>query len=245
MKNQFHIFIIKHGWLHTGGYENTEKATEIFLNDVPFPPYTLLEEHRASTAYRRSPFSLVGDGFLCIGDSACMSKSFSGEAIESSWSASLIAVDVIHKFLSENLPLTMKNMWEINVLYFRDQGAKLAALLAQIPGAANTTKNDVIYLFRKNFIFSSRDFTSMWENLEMDMSFGRMIKIVWLFLWGLISRQFSKKALSTMLKYMKISGAIRKHYENFPEDIDDFDDWVKEAEILWNPVEKMRYTLED
>ena len=79
----------------------------------------------------------------------------------------------------------------------------------------------------------------------MDMSFGRMIKIVWLFLWGLISRQFSKKALSTMLKYMKISGAIRKHYENFPEDIDDFDDWVKEAEILWNPVEKMRYTLED
>ncbi len=228
-----------------GGYENTEKATEIFLNDVPFPPYTLLEEHRASTAYRRSPFSLVGDGFLCIGDSACMSKSFSGEAIESSWSASLIAVDVIHKFLSENLPLTMKNMWEINVLYFRDQGAKLAALLAQIPGAANTTKNDVIYLFRKNFIFSSRDFTSMWENLEMDMSFGRMIKIVWLFLWGLISRQFSKKALSTMLKYMKISGAIRKHYENFPEDIDDFDDWVKEAEILWNPVEKMRYTLED
>lgn len=228
-----------------GGYENTEKAAEIFLKDVPFPSYTLLEEHRATTAYRRSPFSLVGNGFLCIGDSACMSKSFSGEAIESSWSASLIAVDVIHKLLSENLPLTMKNMWEINLLYFRNQGAKLAALLAQIPGAANTTKNDVIYLFKKNFIFSGRDFTSMWENLEMDMGFGRMIKIVWLFLWGLISRQFSKKALSTMLKYMKISGAIRRHYEEYPENVEDFTEWVKKAEELWSPVEKMRYTLED
>ena len=85
----------------------------------------------------------------------------------------------------------------------------------------------------------------MWKNLEMDMNLGRMIKIVGLFLWGLISRQFSKKALSTMLKYMKISGAIRKHYENYPENIEDFSDWVKEAEELWSPVEKMRYTLEE
>ena len=205
-----------------GGYENTEKAAEIFLKDVPFPPYTLLEEHRATTAYRRSPYSLVGNGFLCIGDSACMSKSFSGEAIESSWGASLIAVDVIHRLLEENLPLSMKNMWDVNIRYFRDRGAKLAALLAQIPGAANTTKKDVIYLFRKNFIFSSRDFTSMWENLELDMSLGRMIKIVWLFLWGLISRQFSKRALLTMLKYMKISGAVREHYENYPESVENF-----------------------
>ncbi len=228
-----------------GGYKNAEKAAEIFLKDVPFPPYTILEEHRATTAYRRSPFSLVGNGFLCIGDSACMSKSFSGEAIESSWSASLIAVDVIQRLLKEKLPLTMKNMWDINIFYFRDQGAKLAALLAQIPGAANTTKKDVTYLFKKSFIFSGRDFTSMWQNLEMDMNFGRMIKIVGLFLWGIISRQFSRKALSTMLKYMKISDAIRKHYEDFPENIDLFDDWVIKAEELWNPVEKMKYTLEN
>ena len=228
-----------------GGYENTEKAAEIFLKDVPFPPYTLLEEHRATTAYRRSPYSLVGNGFLCIGDSACMSKSFSGEAIESSWGASLIAVDVIHRLLEENLPLSMKNMWDVNIRYFRDRGAKLAALLAQIPGAANTTKKDVIYLFRKNFIFSSRDFTSMWENLELDMSLGRMIKIVWLFLWGLISRQFSKRALLTMLKYMKISGAVREHYENYPESVENFDEWIKTAEELWSSVEKMKFTLED
>jgi len=226
-----------------GGYGNQEKATEIFLKEVPFPPYEILEVHKATTAYRRSPFSLVGNGFFCIGDSACMSKSFSGEAIESSWNMSLTASDVIHTTLVKNLELNRENLWSINVLFFRNRGAKLAALLAQIPGAANMTKKDVIYLFKKSFIFSGRDFTSMWENLELDMSFGRMLKIVGLFLWGLLTRQFSKKALGTMLKYMKISGRIREHYENFPETPKDFDDWTEKADGLWRHVEKMKFTL--
>ena len=227
-----------------GNYENQEKAMKIFLQDVPFPPYEILEVHKATTAYRRSPFSLVGNGFFCIGDSACMSKSFSGEAIESSWHASLIAIDLIDNCLKQNLDLNKENLWSINVGFFRGQGAKLAALLAQIPGAANTTKKDVTYLFKKDFIFSGRDFTSMWENLEIELPFGRLLKIIGLFLWGLITRQFSRKALSTMLKYMGISGKIRKHYEEYPEDPNNFEDWVEKAQTLWEPVEKMKYTLE-
>ena len=84
----------------------------------------------------------------------------------------------------------------------------------------------------------------MWEKLEMDMSFGRLIKIVGLFFWGIISHQFSRKALSTMLKYMKISGKIRKHYERYPENLETFKSWTLKAEELWAPVEKMRFTLE-
>ncbi|MCJ7626256.1 MAG: hypothetical protein MUO76_22425, partial [Anaerolineaceae bacterium] len=228
-----------------GSYENQEKAMKIFLKDVSLPPYDVLEVHKATTAYRRSPCSLVGNDFFCAGDSACMSKSFSGEAIESSWSTSLIAIDVIDNCLKQNLDLNKENLWPINVGYFRGQGAKLAALLAQIPGAANTTKKDVTYLFKKNFIFSGRDFTSMWENLEIELPFGRLLKIIGLFLWGLITRQFSRKALSTMLKYMGVSGKIRKHYEEFPENPNDFNSWTKKAEELWSPVEKMKYTLED
>jgi flavin-dependent dehydrogenase len=226
-----------------GGYENQEKATEIFLKDVPLPPFEILEVHKATTAYRRSPYSLVGNGFFCIGDSACMSKSFSGEAIESSWNACLKATDIIDNPLKQGLDLTKENLWQINVQYFRDRGAKLAALLAQIPGAANTTKKDVTYMFKHNFIFSGRDFTSMWKKLELEISFGRMIKILGLFLWGLLTKQFSKKALSTMLKYMKISGKIRKHYEQFPENVNKFGEWVKIAEDLWSQVEKMEFTL--
>ena len=226
-----------------GGYENQEKATAIFLKDVPFPPFDILEVHKATTAYRRAPYSLIGNGFLCIGDSACMSKSFSGEAIESSWNASLIATEVINNLLKQDIQLTQENLWQINVQYFRNRGAKLAALLAQIPGAANTTEKDVSYMFKHNFIFSGRDFTSMWENLELEISLWRMLKIIGLFLWGLITKQFSKKALATMLKYMKISGKIRKLYEQFPVNVNEFEKWVERAEDLWNQVEKMKFNL--
>jgi digeranylgeranylglycerophospholipid reductase len=228
-----------------GGFHNTEKAAQLFLKEVSFPPYEVIEEHRATTAYRRSPFSIVGEGFFCIGDSACLSKSFSGEAIESSWNVSLYAIDLIDDLLNKGKNLNKANLWPINVQFFRNRGAKLAALLAQIPGAANTTKKDVEYLFKRDFIFSSRDFTAMWTKLELDMNLGRLIKIIFLFLWGLISRQFSRKALSTMLKYMKISGKIRKHYEKYPSEPEGFEAWAKRAGELWNPVEKMRYTLED
>jgi flavin-dependent dehydrogenase len=227
-----------------GGYENQEKAMKIFLEDVPLPPYEIIEIHKDTTAYRRSPLSLVGNGFFCIGDSACMSKSFSGEAIESSWEAAQLATEVIDDLLGKNLELTQNNLWPINVKYFRGRGAKLTALLAQIPSAANLTKSDVSYLFKHDIIFSGKDFQSMWENLELNFSFGRLLKIIGLFLWGLITNKFSRRALSSMLKYMKISGELRKHYENYPEDPREFDDWEDQAIKLWEPVEKMRFTLE-
>ena len=46
-----------------------------------------------------------------------------------------------------------------------------------------------------------------------------------------------------MLKYMKISGRIRAHYENFPEDPKDFDLWSEKANELWSHVEKMKFNL--
>ena len=227
-----------------GGFENAEKANRIFLENISFPPYEILEEHKATTVYRRSPYSLVGDGFFCIGDSACMTKPFNGEGISLSWAVAKIATDIIIKALKSPDYYVPKNkLWEINVRYYRDIGAKLAALLAQIPVAANTTKKEMEYLFKNNIIFSGKDFEDMNHDHELHIGFGRMIKIVAVFVWGLVTRQFSRVTLHSMLKYMKISDKIRKHYEKFPEKLEYFNEWVQKAEELWAPVEKMEFTL--
>lgn len=226
-----------------GGFENTEKANKIFLDNFSFPPYEILETHRATTAYRRQPYTLVADGFFCIGDSACMTKPFNGEGISLSWATAKIATEVIDKALQSSDYISKEELWAINVQYFRDYGAKLAALLAQIPVAANTTKKEMEYLFKKNIIFSGKDFEDMNYYYELKIGFGRMIKIVAIFIWGLLTRQFSRSTLGSMLKYMKISDKIRKHYEKFPENSQNFDEWVQKAEELWSSVEKMRFTL--
>ncbi len=226
-----------------GGYENVEKANKIFLENIHFPPYEILEEHKATTVYRRSPYSLVGDGFFCIGDSACMTKPFNGEGISLSWIVAKIATDVFIKALKSPNYVSKNELWDINIRYYRDIGAKLAALLAQIPVAANTTKKEMEYLFKKNIIFSGKDFEHMNQYHELHINFGRMIKIIAVFIWGLITQQFSRSTLNSMLKYMKISDKIRKHYEKFPENPEYFNEWVQKAEELWNPVEKMKFIL--
>jgi len=226
-----------------GGFKNTEKAAEIFLKNISFPSYKILEEHRATTVYRRSPYSLVGDGFLCLGDSACMTKAFSGEGISLTWAFCTIATAIINRTLQKSDYICKEDLWEINVQYFRNDGAKLAALLAQIPGAANTSKKEMEYLYKRNIIFSGRDFEDMNKYNELQIGFGRMLKIIIVFLFGLLTGQFSKTTLSSILKYMKISGKIRKHYENYPENPLNFEEWVEKADDLWNPVEKMKFTL--
>lgn len=230
-----------------GGFENAERAFDIFNKTYPIPPYTLLEEHRATTTYHRSPFSLVSDAFVCIGDSACMTEPHSGEGVKCAWGACEIIVDTIHEVLTrENPPdfLSRGDLWNINVQYFRNQGAKLASLLSQIPEAANISAKDMNFLFKKDIIFGAKDFEDMNKYYELKIDGKRMMKIVSSFFGGLLSRQISLKAIRSILRSMKISGAIREHYEQYPAKLLLFTEWQEKAEHLWSKVGKMKFTLE-
>jgi flavin-dependent dehydrogenase len=230
-----------------GSFQNTERAFEIFNKAFPVPAYTLLEEHRATTTYRRSPYSLVSDAFACVGDSACMTEPHSGEGIKCAWGACSLIADTIHEQLAtENPPdfITRKNLWKINVQYYRNQGAKLAGLLSQIPKAANMSEDDVNFLFKKDIIFSSKDFEDMNKYYELKIDGKRMRKIISTFLGGVISRKLSMKAVKSMLNSMKISGVIREHYEKFPKKLLLFPEWKEKADKLWSKVGKMQFTLE-
>ena len=231
-----------------GGFENTEKAFQIFNIAFSVPAYKILEEHRAITTYRRSPYSLVAEAFVCVGDSACMTEPHSGEGIKCAWGACDIIVDTVHELLTKEKPsdyLSRKELWKINVQYFRNQGAKLAALLAQIPDAANISAKDMNFMFKKDIIFSVKDFEDMNTDYELKIPRSRMAKIISLLTKGVISGKLSLKTIRSMLNSMKVSGSIRAHYEQFPEQVLLFSEWVQQAEKLWSKVGKMRFTLDE
>ena len=58
-------------------YEKGEEVLKDFLNTVQIPEYDIVKFERGSTPYRRSPFSMVADGILILGDAACLTKPFS------------------------------------------------------------------------------------------------------------------------------------------------------------------------
>ncbi|MHA1299832.1 MAG: NAD(P)/FAD-dependent oxidoreductase [Candidatus Helarchaeota archaeon] len=216
-----------------GSYDNAEQILNDFFSMTDFPPFEIEKFERGITPYRRPPYSLVSDAFLCMGDSACITKPFSGEGITATWTLCKIASDVVDLALQTENYLSKELLWDINVQYFREQGAKFAELFAQLPGAANTTAKEMIYLFKKNIIFSEKDLVEVNRDFEVKLSTGKTLKIVFSMLWGLLTRKFSRKNLSGLLHSLSIASKIRKHYENYPKEVLEFKNWVKKASTLW------------
>ncbi|NHI93896.1 MAG: hypothetical protein EAX96_15515 [Candidatus Lokiarchaeota archaeon] len=216
-----------------GSYENSEKVLKDFLACTEFPPFDIEKIERGITPYRRPPYSLVGDAFICIGDSACITKPFSGEGVTASWTLCKIAAEIADEALKNEGYISRDLLWDVNVQYFRDQGAKFAENFAQLPGAANTTAKEMNYLFQKDIIFSEQDLLEVNRDFEIKMSFVKTIKLVGKMLLGLLSRNFSRKNLFGLVGALGTAGKIRKHYESFPKDVNDFDKWVEKAKKLW------------
>jgi len=217
----------------TGSFEHAEEVLEDFFNTIELPLYKVDHMERGVTPYRRPPYSFVGDGFLCLGDSACITKPFSGEGITASWTLCQIAAEVAGEALQRGDRLSQESLWEINVRYIKDQGAKFAGILATIPSAANTTKKENSYLFRKDVIFSEEDLTDMNREFEMHLTTAKILKMFGVIILGLFTRNYSFSSLKALLKSVVVSGKIRSHYAAFPSSSESFKSWSDTAEQLW------------
>ncbi|MHA1256201.1 MAG: FAD-dependent monooxygenase, partial [Promethearchaeota archaeon] len=218
-----------------GSYEKVAKVRDDFLEKANFPPYEVIKSERGFTPYRRPPYSLVGDGFLCIGDAAAITYPFSGHGVTATWMLCMIAADVLEHTLQQEGYITREKLWNINVRYYRNQGAQFAGLFMQLSGILSFTEKEWNYLVKSNIIYRSRkgEIPEPNKEYEADMSFGEILKIALSLLSGVIKRKLSFKNVKKLLKANGQAGKIRKHYENYPENLDDFDEWAKNADELW------------
>lgn len=216
--------------------ENAEKAQQEFLAErFPGVGHRFVKKTWGKTPYRRSPFSLVADGVLIVGDAAFMTKPFSGEGVTSGFTACQIAAEVAHAALTAHRQ-TRQDLWAYNVRYFRDQGAKFAALFAQLPAASQLSRAEVNYLFEADIIFSSYDFEQMNRIFEVPMGPARLLGMAGKLLKGGLTGRFSWSGLGRLLRAVAIAGQIRQHYEQYPEDPRDFPAWEAKARALWAKV---------
>ncbi len=182
--------------------------------------------------FRRPPFSLVGNGFLGVGDSVCQNKPFSGEGVTSGYTACKIAIEVITAALAAG-DFSRESLWSYNTRYFRSQGAKFAGGLAQLPAVVSLSRSDINYLFRREVIFSSKDFEEMNRNYETQMGTGKLIGIAAALLWGVITGQFSLESLRKFLDVSGQAGSLKNHYLAYPQTPVDFPAWAAKARQLW------------
>ena len=218
-----------------GGYEHAERVHREFLAERFPNQHRLVKRCQGPTPFRRPPYSLVGNGFVVMGDAAFMTKPFSGEGVTSGFTACQIAAEVVAAALSKG-DVSRAALWPYNVRYFRDQGLKFAELLAQLPAAAELSRRDVNYLFEQDIIFSGEDFTKMNRDFEVQRSTGEVLSLAAKLVWGVISGQFSAASLKALLGAMSVSGKLRATYERYPETPAGFEAWVAEVRPLWEAV---------
>jgi len=219
-----------------GSLEQAERVQDEFLAErFPGVQHKLLRKTWGRTPYRRPPLSLVTDGLMVVGDAAFLTKPFSGEGVTSGFEACSIAAETASAALKKG-DTGKRALWPLNVSYFRGQGAKFAGLLAQLPAAAGLGREDVNYLFRKNVIFSSRDFESMNRDFEVKLGPVWMLAVAVKLVLGRLGGGLSKKGFKSLLDAMKAAAEIRAHYEAFPDDPFRFDEWALAARRLWGEV---------
>lgn len=218
-----------------GSYKQAERVHQEFLAERFPNPHRLVKRCQGPTPFRRPPYSLVGDGFVVMGDAAFMTKPFSGEGVTSGFTGCQIAAEVATAALSKG-DASRAALWPYNARYFRDQGAKFAELLAQLPAAAELSRRDVNYLFKQDIIFSGEDFVRMNRDFQVQRSTSEVLSLAAKLVWGVISGQFSAASLKALLGAMSVSGKLGAAYERYPETPAGFETWVAEVRPLWEAV---------
>ncbi len=213
-------------------YAYARKCMDAFEKAIPLPEYALEYEEAACTPYRRPPFSFVTDGFLVIGDAACLTKPMNGEGIPSAWVHCTPAAQVVIDALKDGKYPTKESLWAVNTMYQRGEGAAYAGQRAMLIGAVDMTPEDNDYLFEKGIIFRSDEEPEV-KNLPAAL------------LAGVMKGKFTFRAFRTLMSATLKGMALEKHYKAYPETPEGFPAWEKKAQKLWDRAGSMADTVHD
>ena len=213
-------------------YDYARKCMAKFEANIKLPEYELQYEEMGCTPYRRPPFSFVTDGFLVIGDAACLTHPMSGEGIPTAWAHCQPAADIVYRSFRQGDGPTKEALWEINTAYQRGEGAEFAGLRATLVGAVDMSMKDNDYMFKKSIVFKSDD-------EEMKGSIPLML------IKGVLTGQFSVHALKSLLRASGIGSSLEKHYRQFPDSPEGYFAWKEKAERLWTRAGTMADNVKD
>jgi len=212
-------------------FDYAEEMFAKFAETVKLPPHELKYKERGITPYRRPPYSFVGDGFIAMGDAACLTRPYSGEGVASAMVQLDIAAQVVCSLLDKEAPLTRETLWPINKRYIEAQGKVYAGSLAMLIGAVASSIKENDYFFRHDIIFSQKTFANMDTGIEFPTS--EMVSMGLKMIWGVITGRIKAATVASLLRAMKNSGKVVKLYTDYPETPDGFDLWAVHADNIW------------
>lgn len=220
-------------------FEQAEKIYKEFENNIPLPEHEIQYFERGTTPYCRCPYSFAADNFIATGDAACLTKPLNGEGVTSSMVHMEIAAKVLSKALKKG-KTRKEDLWEINSLYNKAQGADFCFLRTVLTKAVNAKAEEWEYFFQNDIIFSEDLMNSVSTGEEIALTPGLIGKMVKDIAKGMKKGIITKETVKTVGAGVILGINLKNHYLNFPKTPDGFNDWCKKSDKLWEKVGKMK-----
>ncbi len=220
-----------------GGFDVAEKVYGLFEKTVKLPAHKVTRIEKGRTPYHRAPYSFVSDGFIAMGDAACLTKPNCGEGCTAALALSDIAVDVASKVMANGAYPTREALWSINKRYNDTQGKEFASLMALLGSVIRHSAKTNEYLFKKDVIFSCKLLSSMGNGIQL--SFADYAKTLIFIVIGLVTGNIKPAELKAVIEAIVTSGKLTAHYEKYPATPEGYEAWAKEAELLWAKTGKV------
>nr|MDO8115542.1 FAD-dependent monooxygenase [Candidatus Sigynarchaeota archaeon] len=216
-------------------FENAERLMNEVIDRYNYPPFELVKREFAYFPLSPPPYSLVGDGFFCAGDSASIINPFAARGIVETWTLIKNVASVFDEALKTTGYLSRERLWNANVNHFRNEGADLAHTLMTASIVHYLTEDEINLIFEKirPIVDPPRNDTDDTASEEFSLSVGMLAKILCRVLGWLIRRKVSLNSIKHVLRINGLAGKIKKHYQKYPADHGGLEAWAREADEIW------------
>jgi flavin-dependent dehydrogenase len=177
---------------------------------------------------------------MVAGDAAMMNKPFSGEGVTSAFTACVIAVEVASRALGSD-DVTRESLWEYNVRYFRDQGAKFAFLTAALPALMSISAEEMDFFFEIPGILTEEGSLALQRDYVVKSDPGAALGAVPAVIKGLARGKLRPSTLLRVGRGALVASFLTMFYERYPADSTGFGAWLRIASPLWRKVDEARH----
>ncbi|MFX0102228.1 MAG: geranylgeranyl reductase family protein [Candidatus Hodarchaeota archaeon] len=196
--------------------------------------YDIVSSGAGAVPVRRPLWSLVDNGIMMVGDSACQVNPLHGGGIDTSMLAGYMAASTAKKAIEEG-DTSINGLWEYNEEFMRGKGAQFAALDILRIALQHFTDEDLNFGL-KNEILSGEDILEIAYAGGLKLTALDAIKKV--FKIGLINTITHGELIINLAYVHKLMTDIKKLYEAFPgrEKIENFELWKKRVEEIYKKI---------
>lgn len=196
--------------------------------------YDVISSGAGAVPVRRPIWSLVDNGIMFVGDSACQVNPLHGGGIEASMRAGWIAANVAAKAIAAG-DVSTGGLWDYNVQYMRGQGSQFAALDILRIALQHFSDVDLNFGLKKE-ILSGKDILNIAYAGELKL--GMLDALTRVFRVGLLDSLTHATLLINLAYVHKLMTDIKQLYEKFPasNDMGNFQMWKKRVEEIYKKI---------